>query len=90
MSDTDWLNKLEGKLDVLSDKIIEASTKLDIYLSRQDDHEQRLRDLEIRQNNQNGVNAENKKRWAKWATVLIGVQALTACIGVLIVLWIRK
>lgn len=75
-----WFEKLEKQGQDLRDKFIEASTavstKLDIYMSRQDDHEERLRKIEERQNKQDGTNAalrdeseQRSNRVLKWVLI---------------------
>ena len=77
----DWLNKLEGKIDTVSLEfargVTEIKTKLDIYLSRQDDHEVRLSKVESRQSEQKGVHDESIR---KINQMTLGVLAVTAII----------
>ncbi|MCE2396566.1 hypothetical protein J4G02_18700, partial [Candidatus Poribacteria bacterium] len=55
-----WINKIESKLDQVSTEFTrgfaQLSTKLDIYLNKQDDHERRLSQLEEYRHRQDGVN----------------------------------
>ena len=74
---TDWLNKLESKLDLMSEKVVQASTKLDIYLGRQDDHERRITTIESKQDQQQGI-ADERNRKVNQMT--LGVLAITAII----------
>ena len=83
-----WINKIESKLDQVSTEFTrgfaQLSTKLDIYLNKQDDHENRIRQLEERQNKQDGVNEDSKKRWNHSMVILLGAEILLVAAGVAI------
>ena len=77
----DWMNKLENKIDTVSIEftrgIAEIATKLDIYLNRQNDHEERLAKLERHRNKQQGIHDESIR---KVHQMTLGVLAITAII----------
>ncbi len=83
-----WINKIESKLDAVSTEFTrgfaQLSTKLDIYLGRQDDHERRLSQLEEYRHKQDGVNEASNKRYTRITLLLIGTEILFLGVGLLI------
>lgn len=70
-----WIDKIESKLDQVSTEFTrgfaQLSTKLDIYLNKQDDHERRLSQLEENRHRQDGVNDASDKRYTRIIVILI-------------------
>ena len=85
----DWMNKLETKIDNITIDFTRISTailtKLDIYLSKQDDHEKRLAKLESHKDKQIGINEEGTR---KINQLTLGVLAATAII-VAVGIWLK-
>ena len=81
-----WINKIESKLDQVSTEFTrgfaQLSTKLDIYLGRQDDHERRLTQLEEYRHKQDGVNEASDKRHTRITIVLIASEVLFLGVGI--------
>ena len=75
-----WINKIESKLDQVSTEFTrgfaQLSTKLDIYLNKQDDHERRLLALEEYRHKQDGVNEASSKRYTRIMVILIASEVL--------------
>lgn len=89
----DWINKIESKLDAVTIEVTrgfaQQSTKLDIYLGRQDDHEQRLSDLEEHRYKQDGVNESSNKRYTRITVFLIASEVLFLGVGIALTLIIK-
>ena len=81
-----WINKIESKLDHVSTEFTrgfaQISTKLDIYLGRQDDQERRLSNLEEYRHKQDGVNEASSKRYTRIMVVLIASEVFFLGAGV--------
>ena len=81
-----WINKIESKLDQVSTEFTrgfaQISTKLDIYLGRQDDQERRLSNLEEYRHKQDGVNEASSKRYTRIMVVLIASEVFFLGAGV--------
>ena len=75
-----WITKIESKLDQVSTEFTrgfaQLSTKLDIYLNKQDDHERRLSALEEYRHKQDGVNESSAKRYTRIMVILIASEVL--------------
>ena len=88
-----WINKIEAKLDQVSTEFTrgfaQLSTKLDIYLGRQDDHERRLSDLEEYRHKQDGVNEATDKRHTRIIAILIFSEVLFLAAGLVLSIWMR-
>ena len=79
-STREWINKIESKLESFSLE----STKLDMYLGKQDDHEKRLNTLEEHRHKQDGVNESSNKRYTRITVVLIASEVLFLGLGILL------
>ena len=90
----DWLNKLETKIDNITVEFTRTSTeiltKLDIYLSKQDNHEERLMALETYKYKQEGVNDASTKRWNKTIVILVALEVVFLGLGLGLAQWLRK
>ena len=88
-----WIDKIESKLDHVSTEFTrgfaEISTKLDIYLGRQDDHEQRLSHLEEYRHKQDGVNEASGKRYTRIMVILIASEVLFLGTGLVLSLMFK-
>ena len=89
-----WINKIESKLDAVSTEFTrgfaQLSTKLDIYLGRQDDHERRLAQLEEYRHKQDGVNEASDKRYTRITVILIASEVLFIGVGIVLTFIIKS
>ena len=90
----DWINKLETKIDHITVEFTRTSTeiltKLDIYLSKQGNHEERLMALETYRNKQEGVNESSAKRWSKTIVILVALEVVFLGLGLGLAHWLKK
>ena len=88
-----WISKIESKLDEVSTEFArgfaQISTKLDIYLNKQDDHERRLSALEEYRHKQDGVNESSSKRYTRIMVVLIASEVFFLGTGVVLSLILK-
>ena len=88
-----WINKIESKLDQVSTEFTrgfaQLSTKLDIYLNKQDDHERRLSQLEEYRHKQDGVNESTSKRYTRLMVILVASEVLFLGAGLIASLILR-
>ena len=82
----DWINKLETKIDNITVEFTRISTailtKLDIYLSKQDDHEKRLSTLENLQSEQKGINDEGVRKINQLTLGVLAATMIVVAVGV--------
>ena len=92
-STREWINKIESKLESFSldstRMLATISTKLDLYLGKQDDHERRLTQLEEHRHKQDGVNESSNKRYTRITVILIASEVLFLGVGILLTFFMK-
>lgn len=78
------LDKIESQLLKLIESTTAMSTKLDIFVSRQEDHEGRLKSLEEYRNKQDGVNESTARRHNRIIMVILASEVVLFGTGIIL------